>query len=92
MEIRKEDKEHKGYPGKREEERHWQEILLKTESLVKIMNLFSKIWCFFFQTHLNAWDFCWVIMLERIEEGSQGHRGCVQGADDNCSPWNLNPC
>lgn len=48
MEIRKENKEHKGYPGKREEERHWQEIVLKTESLVKIMNLFSKIWCFFF--------------------------------------------
>lgn len=47
MEIRKENKEHKGYPGKREEEGHWQEIVLKTESLVKIMNLFSKIWCFF---------------------------------------------
>lgn len=47
MEIRKGNKESNSYPGKREEERHWQEIVLKTKSLVKIMNIFSKIWCFF---------------------------------------------
>lgn len=50
MEIGKENKECNGYLEKREEDTHWQGIVLKTKSLVKIMNTVSKIWCFSLDT------------------------------------------
>lgn len=80
-----------GYPGKKEEETQWQEIVLKTKSLVKIMNIFSKIWCFSVDTFK-----CMGLLLgdyvgEKRGTESRAPRMCA-GADDNCSSWNLSPC